>query len=110
VLREIGAPELETPWTVSAETVEPEPVAAAPQGKSLAEVFAEESAAVVAQMEPGETLIDFFKRTGQLKDKDETVYGPDCPQCGQPMPFHRQDEDGWKWYHCEKCDQWKGGE
>jgi ParB/RepB/Spo0J family partition protein len=109
-LREIGLSELETPWTVSVETPEPELAAAVPAGKPLSEVFTEESAAVVAQMEPGETLIDFFKRTGQLKDKDETVYGPDCPQCKQPMPFHRQDEDGWKWYHCEKCDQWKGGE
>lgn len=99
-LVKIGQPELETPWTVSVET----PVAAAPAGKSMMAVFVEQAKEVTAEMLPGETLIDFFKRT------DPTVHGPDCEQCGKPMKYHRKDEDGWTWYHCEPCDTWKGSE
>ena len=67
-------------------------------------VFVEQAKEVTAEMLPGETLIDFFKRT------DPTVHGPDCEQCGKPMKYHRKDEDGWTWYHCEPCDTWKGSE
>lgn len=99
------------------EAVAVETVTAAPVGKSLVEVFAaEEQPAVeniatitspaVEGMQEGETIVAWMERTGQLGDLP--VYGPDCERCGQPMPLHRTAEDGWKWYHCEKCDTWRG--
>lgn len=131
-LKEIGLPELETPWTVSVETVDPTgpdvPTLEPQNGKTLSEIFAEHT----PEMLPGEALADYLTRTelegdrkielgylngdkehlivtssGQMMLEDQSL-GPNCDKCGRPMPRHRVDADGWAWYHCSDCDTWKG--
>ena len=80
-LKEAGL--LELAGGVSTETVkEPEPAAvaeAAPAGKSLVEVFADDPAQMVSEpvegQREGETLVAWMERTGQLEDVAEVENG-----------------------------------